>query len=114
MSEEEKKAISELAETLLAGMRLNYYGMVGIAQCAEYLYDKGYRRQSEDRWIDINERQPERHARVLCYYKYEPDSPDVVCENTYYGRKADGYLWMSDSSKVTHWMPLPELPKGNE
>lgn len=67
-----------------------------------------------NRWIDINERQPERHARVLCYYRYEPNSPDVICENIYYGRIGDRYSWLSGSSKVTHWMPLPELPKGGE
>ena len=67
-----------------------------------------------NQWISIKERQPERNTRVLCYYKYEPESPDVICENIYYGQKVDGYLWLSDSSKVTHWMPLPEAPTEKE
>ena len=58
-------------------------------------------------WISVKDRLPEKDTRVLCYYKYEPDSPDVICENTY-GIKH----WLSDESKVTHWMPLPALPKG--
>lgn len=65
-------------------------------------------------WISIEDRQPERYTKVLCYYKFEPESPDVICENTYYGRKHDGYLWLSDSSKVTHWMSLPAPPTEKE
>lgn len=57
-------------------------------------------------WISVKDGLPEAKERVLCYYKYEPESPDVVCENTYMGNG----LWMSEMSKVTHWMPLPVAP----
>ena len=77
--------------------------------CAEILLDNlGYRKSE---WISVEDRLPERHSRVLCYHKYEPESPDVICENTYYGRKSDGHLWLSDGDKVTHWMPLPIPPR---
>lgn len=59
------------------------------------------------KWISVKDRLPEKRGRYLCYYKYEPDSPDVICENTYLGAG----LWQSEPSKITHWMPLPEEPK---
>lgn len=73
---------------------------------ADVLCMEGYEKKSE--WISVKERMPEKGEMVLCYFKYEPESPDVICENTYHG----GKLWLSEGSKVTHWMPLPELPKG--
>ena len=68
------------------------------------LYNAGYRKQE---WVSVEDRLPQKNTSVLCYFKYEPESPDVICENHYHG----GRLWMSEGSKVTHWMPLPEPPK---
>lgn len=58
-------------------------------------------------WISVKDRLPNKGEVVLCFFKYEPESPNVVCENLYYGSK----IFMSDSEKVTHWMPLPEPPE---
>ena len=62
---------------------------------------------NDQRWIPVSERLPNRHHRVLCYFKYEPVSPDIISENTYIGG-----MWMSESDKVVAWMPLPEPYKG--
>ena len=59
-------------------------------------------------WISVKDRLPEKHTDVLCYQKYEPERPDIVCENHY----ICGGLWRFDGSNVTHWMPLPQPPKG--
>lgn len=67
-------------------------------------YDDGYARAGK--WVSVNDRLPDKHTRVLCYFKYEPESSDVICENTYFS----GGFWLSDGSKVTHWQPLPEPP----
>lgn len=61
-------------------------------------------------WIPISQLPKEKRKDYLCYYKYEPESPDVICENFYYG----GGLWLSETDKVTHWMPLMKRPKENE
>lgn len=61
-------------------------------------------------WISVEDRLPEKHQCVLAYHKYEPESPDVICENTYFS----GGFWLSDGSKVTHWMPLPSPPTEKE
>lgn len=63
---------------------------------------------NDQKWIPVSERLPNRHQRVLCYLKYEPESPDIISENTYIGSG----MWMSESDKVVAWMPLPEPYKG--
>lgn len=60
-------------------------------------------------WISVKDRLPERRTYVLCYFKYEPESPNVVVENYYHG----GGYWLSEGSKVTHWIPLPAPPEDN-
>lgn len=63
---------------------------------------------NDQKWIPVSEKLPNRHQRVLCYLKYEPESPDIISENTYIGSG----MWMSESDKVVAWMPLPEPYKG--
>ena len=63
---------------------------------------------NDQKWIPVSERLPNRHQRVLCYFKYEPESPDIISENTYIGSG----MWMSESDKVVAWMPLPEPYEG--
>ena len=62
------------------------------------------------KWIPVPERLPNRNQRVLCYFKYEPESPDIISENTYNG----GGIWMSESDKVVAWMPLPKAYEGEK
>ena len=63
---------------------------------------------NDQKWIPVSERLPNRHQRVLCYFKYEPESPDIISENTYIGSG----MWMSESDKVVAWMLLPEPYEG--
>ena len=92
----------------------NSYGRVSAT-----IYSAMIRYEDEDekcissdknKWISVDDKKPERHTRVLCYFKYSPDSPDVIAENTYYS----GNHWMSDGSLVTHWMPLPDSPRNEK
>ena len=64
----------------------------------------------EMKWIPVSERLPNRHQRVLCYFKYEPESHDIISENTYIG----GGMWMSERDKVVAWMTLPNPYKGEQ
>ena len=59
---------------------------------------------NDRKWIPVSERLPNRHQRVLCYFKYEPQSADIISENTYIG----GGMWMSEGDKVVAWVPLPD------
>ena len=71
---------------------------------ADHLISNGVTVQE---WIPAKE-PPKERGEYLCYFKYEPESPDVICQNTYYGSGR----WMSESSRVTHWAYLPQPPKG--
>lgn len=62
------------------------------------------RKHMNDGWISVEERLPEAGKKVLCYFAYEPDSPDVICDNRYIGSG----MWESESDNVVAWMLRPE------
>ena len=68
------------------------------------LYNAGYRKQSG--WISVDERLPEREGTYLVYtYKGAIKFGDFRC---YYAKNDNPQF----DYYVTHWMPLPEAPKG--
>ena len=90
---------------------------------AEHLYNAGYRKQGE--WISVDERLPEndygKHWKERQYYLVmtEPSGLMRVARYGYkeYGWWVDGHSYVLDErnyKRVTHWMPLPEAPKGGE
>ena len=80
-----------------------YYDVDALA-IAQHLIANGVTVQE---WFSVNS-PPKERREYLCYFKYEPESPDVICQNTYYGSGR----WMSESGRVTHWAYLPQPPKG--
>jgi hypothetical protein len=80
-----------------AGRELQFYKDV-----VEML-DKGYRKQSE--WISVDERLPD--IDELCLLSMES-------RITKYRWVVIGYFHTNYDKYVTHWMPLPEVPKGGE
>ena len=58
------------------------------------------REQEERRWIPVTESLPDIGIEVLVY-----SEDDGICVD-YYAGDSFGYF------DVTHWMPLPEPPKG--
>lgn len=57
-----------------------------------------------DGWTPVEDRLPDKGENVLCYFKYEPESPDVICENIYIGSG----IWQSETEKVVAWRQRPE------
>ncbi len=82
--------------------------LCGTAEEATEAWEK--RTEPVQSWTPVAERLPEKRRWCLCYFKYEPESPDVICENFHYGTGG----WLSEGSRVTHWMPLPKPPKEQE
>jgi hypothetical protein len=108
--------IKEMAKTLggtwLCDLDGNPHGLnevlmlCDIENIAEQLYDAGYRKQSE--WISVKDRLPEKEEIVLCclglvhnVYTYKGDN---IWE--------DSYGYYQKDEPITHWMYLPELPRG--
>ncbi len=80
---------------------------------SELAYKNGYEQGKQDamKWIPVTERLPEEWVDVLVLSKYG------FCEvAVYLGIKGKWRItWNHDLfevDSVTHWMPLPEPPKG--
>ena len=76
---------------------------------ADYLLDSGVTVQE---WISVDDRLPEVGGYVVCIAKRNPFSrfmPMVarIEKNGWVNPITEQYI-----SEVTHWMPLPEPPKG--
>lgn len=56
----------------------------------------------ESEWVSVNDRMPEQYTDVIVFIKGDTIAVDYVDEN------GDFYYY---GEYVTHWMPLPELPK---
>lgn len=57
------------------------------------------------KWIPVTERMPEKSCYCLCYWK------GYTCRCKYW-RQSQRFEFNGREVKVTHWMPLPEPPKG--
>ena len=67
-------------------------------------YNKLKEHYNHFQWISVKDRLPNENTRVLVYAKqgcYMNLRVDYIC---------NGGMWFY-SMMVTHWMPLPELPK---
>lgn len=82
---------------------------------AHCLQMEGYHKQSE--WISVDERLPEESGYYLTYnafgnrtiLPYSTRHKRFNCWDCLKKNRVDDY-----SINVTHWMPLPEVPKGGE
>ena len=108
-----KEKLVELLEPHVSGLACEYEsGSCELTSCrscnarniADHLIAHGVTVQE---WISVSS-PPKKPGEYLCYFKYEPESPNIICQNTYYGSGR----WMSEQDRVTHWSYLPEPPKG--
>ena len=80
-----------------------------MIQLADYLIAHGVTVQE---WISVKDRLPEAGGYVVCIAKRNPFSrfmPMVarIEKNGWVNPMTEQYI-----SEVTHWMPIPNLPKG--
>ena len=91
-----------------------------IEAVADYLIDSGVTIQQ---WIPVTERLPEhdlpkgskvKQIKVLVAYKTNSrwvTRTQIRAKGYWYG-EPDRWSWVKTSDPITHWMPLPEPPKG--
>ena len=89
------------------GIDTAYYG-IEAAHLADHLIANGVTVQE---WISVNDRLPEEKVDCIVYYKH------AYCDNDDYWAIGfcfyDGEKFRIDLAyKVTHWMPIPQPPKG--
>ena len=85
-----------------------YANTCRIAEVADHLIANGVTIQ---RWIPVTERLPEKSGKYLCIARSSlfRDATFQAILGYDKGGFHDGCICMDD---VTHWMPLPEPPKG--
>lgn len=72
-------------------------------------------------WISVKDKLPKEDGKYMVWYRGELDICEFDAESQTFGYTYDDYdemyshlVYWDDSmdKKVTHWMPLPEPPKG--
>lgn len=65
-------------------------------------------------WADANTRPPEKTGEYLCAFKYrqEPWADVFMDKMTYWASPSPSGFEAWRGQVVSHWMPLPNLPKG--
>ena len=63
------------------------------------------------KWIPVTERLPEVGQRILVYCESKTIEMHITC-CTYMGGRFGHPQFSRHCRNVTHWMPLPEPPKG--
>ena len=95
---------------------------------ADYLLDSGVTVQE---WISVDDRLPEDDEQIESYYDGRMSCKTVLVYTKYgiiipknrlivrpTGNKylddqvTDGWIWSGGTEEVTHWMPMPNPPKG--
>ena len=105
-----REKLVELLKSVLPNFRNNmaYWGEKPIYEFADCLLANGVTVQE---WISVKDRLPEPWKQVLIYSRHD------FCESAFYIGVPGKWrvTWnheMLDADSVTHWMPLPEPPKG--
>ena len=85
-----------------------YWGSGTSEEIADHLIDNGVTVQE---WISVDDRLPEEKVNCIVHYKH------AYCDNDDYWAIGmcfyDGEKFqLAPAYKITHWMPLPERPKG--
>ena len=105
-----REKLVELLKSVLPNFRNNmaYWGEKPIYEFADCLLANGVTVQE---WISVDDRLPEPWKQVLIYSRHD------FCESAFYIGIPGKWrvTWnheMLDADSVTHWMPLPQPPKG--
>ena len=103
MNDRTKEKIVELLDIIIQP------GQKTLGDIADYLISNGVTVQE---WISVNDRLPETGGYVVCIAKRNPFSrfmPMVarIEKNGWVNPITEQYI-----SEVTHWMPMPNPPKG--
>ena len=81
---------------------------------ADAVLNAGYRKQE---WISVEERLPTKQCEVLVYYGFDRGDGDLgmmfTAVLTYFAYDKKPHFQHEETGlRVTHWMPLPDAPKG--
>ena len=121
MTREEAIRILDPETTGDAMAEIEYYGgFSGRAAVVQAVLDAcvlavaALREQEERRWIPVTERLPEKNGEYICLHGYNGNTDIKFTGVLEYYATDEKPHWQHESIGliVTHWMPLPEPPKG--
>ena len=71
------------------------------------------KKKNQTEWINVSDKFPDKNGEYLCVIYSKPDKQRVENSKGRWGFYAYGgeYGYIEDGDG-THWLPLPELPKG--
>ena len=106
-----REKLIELIQSAVNGCATYWAGLI-----ADHLIANGVTIQ---KWIPVTERLPSLHDDVLLYFKDDDNMVagylnDVDEDRTMWCAYSDGGYYTDCDYEPTHWMPLPEPPKGVE
>lgn len=109
-----EKQIIEIKECIDAvyGADCAYFDVDGFA-IANEIYNAGYRKQE---WISVDERLPEESGDYLTYHNGVISALEYSTKHKLFNAvdSLPEKFSKKHSIMVSHWMPLPEAPKGGE
>lgn len=68
----------------------------------------------EDRWVPVTERLPDKMGQYVCRYIFGKNTDYPFFQVLWYFANLENPHFQHEGSMgltVTHWMPLPEMPK---
>lgn len=71
-----------------------------------------YGERVERGWIGVEDRQPEQSGRFLAYIKLSHKAFEDLYIMAVLDYETSHGFYVAEGDVVTHWMPLPEAPKG--
>ena len=82
---------------------------------ADHLIAEGVTFATDNKWIPVSERLPEKFGEYIVTVQEETGEKysDYADYDLSHQRWRTG-LFLGVRDKVTHWMPMPEPPKGDE
>ena len=100
-----REKLIELIQSAVNGCATYWAGLI-----ADHLIANGVTIQ---KWIPVTERLPKANKLVLCWWQSGDGEREHYGFATY---QHHGVWYVSNEGmpEVTHWMPLPETPKGVE
>lgn len=108
-----REKLVELLKSILPNFRNNmtYWGEKPIYEFADCLLANGVTVQE---WISVNDRLPEDRGYYLVAYQDKYNENTSITLDMYVMCGA-GEWWTNEfTHNITHWMPLPEVPKKEE
>lgn len=100
---------------LLQSAPADIMGNHGVGALADHLIANGVTFATDnnvgDKWIPVTERLPDEFEQSLCVVLRPINGGKYVREFRVLWCDYD-HLWNCEGLIVTHWMPMPDIPKG--